>query len=91
MWTVLEHSGVAKTAKKLPREILEKYEFWKNVVMHSGPQGLRLIRGFNDEALKGNLKGYRSSRLNDQWRVIYQVDGTNVRVIVEKITPHVYR
>lgn len=40
--------------------------------MLSGPEGLRAINGFRDAALSGDWKGYRSSRLNEQWRVIYQ-------------------
>ncbi|TAN04900.1 MAG: type II toxin-antitoxin system mRNA interferase toxin, RelE/StbE family [Rhodanobacteraceae bacterium] len=35
---------------------------------------MRLIRGFRDEALSGDWKGHRSSRLNEQWRVIYSVE-----------------
>jgi len=40
--------------------------------MLSGPPGLRLIKGFNDEALSGKWDGHRSSRLGLQWRVIYR-------------------
>jgi toxin HigB-1 len=39
----------------------------------NSPMGLRLIKGFHDEALAGGWKGCRSSRLGDQWRVIYRV------------------
>ena len=91
MWEIYEHKSVTKKLSKLPLEILQRYEKWKDIVRISGPQGLRLIRGFNDEPLLGEWKGYRSSRLNIQYRVIYEVDGENVRVNVEKITPHDYR
>jgi addiction module RelE/StbE family toxin len=59
--------------------------------MMSGPSGLRGIKGFRDEALSGDWKGCRSSRLNEQWRVVYQVvtDALLVRVI--RVTPHDYR
>ena len=40
--------------------------------MLSGPPGLRLITGFNDEALSGEWKGHRSCRLGLQWRIIYR-------------------
>jgi hypothetical protein len=39
----------------------------------------------------GKLGGYRSSRLNLQWRVIYRIEADVVTVHVEKITPHMYR
>jgi hypothetical protein len=34
-----------------PLQVREKYEFWKSVVRNSGPEGLRTIKGFHDEAL----------------------------------------
>jgi addiction module RelE/StbE family toxin len=56
-----------------------------------GIYGLRAIRGFRDEGLKGRWKGYRSSRLSQQWRVIYQVDAEAVTVYVIDINAHDYR
>ena len=72
-------------------EILKRYEKWKDIAMLSGPQGLRAIRGFRDEALSGDLKGCRSSRLSEQWRVIYSVEADVVTVQVVRVTPHDYR
>jgi addiction module RelE/StbE family toxin len=63
----------------------------KKLAMLSGPQGLRAIKGFRDEALSGDWKGYRSSRLNEQWRVIYQVVADTLLVQVVRVTPHDYR
>jgi addiction module RelE/StbE family toxin len=57
----------------------------------SGPPGLLAIRGFRDEALLGEWKGHRSSRLNLQWRVIYRVEGDVFLVEVVQVTPHDYR
>lgn len=88
MWEVYEHKTVVKQLKRLPIEILKRYEKWKDIVRISGPQGLRQIRGFNDESLGGKWKGFRSSRLNKQYRVIYKVDGPKVLVRVEKVTSH---
>lgn len=76
---------------KIPMEILQRYEKWKDIVRLSGPDGLKLIRGFNDEALKGEWKGFRSSRLNQQYRVIYTIERDNVLVKVVEVTPHDYR
>ena len=57
----------------------------------SGPPGLRLIKGFHDEALAGEWKGHRSSRLGDQWRVIYRVVADELLFQVASLTAHDYR
>ena len=74
-----------------PREILVRYEKWKDIVSFSGPAGLRLIKGFRDESLHGQWAGHRSSRLGLQWRVIYRVEAQEVHVLVVSLTPHDYR
>jgi addiction module RelE/StbE family toxin len=74
-----------------PVEVQHRYEKWKDIVRMSGPQGLKLIKGFKDEALSGNWKGFRSSRLNIQYRVIYKVQKDQVLVEVERVSPHDYR
>ena len=91
MWEIYEHNRISKIIKKLLEEILKRYEKWKDVISISGPQGLKMIVGFHDEALKGKWKGYRSSRLNEQYRVIYTVNKNEIYVRVEEITPHDYR
>jgi len=50
-----------------------------------------LIKGFSDEALQGEWDGYRSSRLNQQYRVIYKIIANEVYVQVEQVSPHDYR
>lgn len=93
MWRIEEHRQVDKelSSGRVPIEILKRYEKWKDIAMLSGPQGLRTIKGFRDEALSGDWKGYRSSRLNEQWRVIYQVVAAALVVQVVRVTPHDYR
>ncbi len=59
--------------------------------MISGPQGLRLIKGFHDESLKGDRKGCRSSRMGDKYRVIYNVKASEIMVQVINLTAHDYR
>ena len=51
-------------------------------VAMSGQPGLRLIKGFCDEALSGQWAGHRFSRLGIQWRVIYRVEAAEVQVLV---------
>lgn len=91
MWEIYEHRNAAKQLDSLPADILKRYEKWKDVVRISGPQWLRAIRGFNDEPLRGEWKGHRSSRLNRQFRVIYRVDRERVFVEVVEVTAHDYR
>ena len=92
MWTIHEHRNVDKDLSgRVPMEILKRYEKWKDIASLSGPQGLRAIRGFHDEALVGKWKGYRSSRLNEQWRVIYRTVADALLVQVIRVTPHDYR
>ena len=91
MWQVLEHRRVDRQLTKAPREILKRYEKWKDVASLSGPPGVRLIKGFHDEALAGEWRGFRSSRLGLQWQVIYQVISNDFAFCVESITPHDYR
>jgi len=93
MWRIEEHRSVDKelSSRRVPLEILKRYEKWKDIVMLSGPQGLRLIKGFRDEALSGDWQGHRSSRLNEQWRVIYEVVADAILVRVVRVTPHDYR
>jgi len=91
MWRIEEHRRVDKEFTSAPREILKRYEKWKDIAMLSGPLGLRLIRGFNDEALSGKWDGHRSSRLGLQWRVIYRTVPDQQLFQVVSITPHDYR
>ena len=90
MWTVLESRKAAKQLDKTPRQIQEKYEFWRLILEHDGPSALRSIRGFRDEALRGERSGQRSSRLNKQWRVIYRIRANTVEVQVLEVNAHEY-
>lgn len=91
MWKVYEHKRIEKQLKSCSIEVLKKYEKWKDAVMISGPQGLLLIKGFSDEVLKGEWNGYRSSCLNQQYRVIYRIITDEVYVQIEQVSPHDYR
>jgi len=59
--------------------------------MLSGPPGLRVIKGFHDEALAGEWEGHRSSRLGIQYRIIYRVEAKEQLFQVVSITAHDYR
>ena len=91
MWRILEHRRVTRDLSKLPVEILKRYEKWKDIVQLSGPSGLRLIKGFRDEALRGEWEGHRSSRLGQQYRVIYLIEREEVVVKGVSLTAHDYK
>lgn len=91
MWRIEEHRRVDRQVIAAPQEILRRYEKWKDIAAISGPPGLRVIKGFHDEALRGKWAGFRSSRLGDQWRVIYRVIAGEMSIQVASITAHDYR
>ena len=91
MWEVYETRSAARQIDALPVEILKRFEKWKDVVRLSGPAGLRQIRGFKDEPLSGEWAGHRSSRLNQQYRVIYRIERNMLCVEVVKVSAHDYR
>ncbi|MBN1687959.1 MAG: type II toxin-antitoxin system mRNA interferase toxin, RelE/StbE family [Candidatus Omnitrophica bacterium] len=90
MWRIQEHKDIAKLCRKLPEHIVKKYEVWKNIVFRHGPGKLKEFPGLHDEALKGERKGKRSSRLSLQYHVVYTVRHDIVTVYVLEITPHRY-
>ena len=91
MWRIEEHRRVDKQVASIPKETLKRYEKWKDIAAISGSPGLRLIKGFHDEALSGVWQGYRSSRLGLQWRVIYRIIPKELLFQVASITVHDYR
>ena len=91
MWEIYEHRRVSKAISGAPLQVLKRYEKWKDIVRVSGPQGLRAIKGFHDEALRGKWRGHRSSRLGQQYRVIYQVEAQEIVVYVMELTAHDYQ
>ena len=97
MWRIFEGPKAWKSLARCPNEtrcpneILKRYEKWREILLISGPPGLRLIRGFNDEALKGGWFGYRSSRLGLQFRVIYRVVKDELWIEVVELNAHDYR
>ena len=91
MWEIYEHRRLTRKLTRLPGEILKRYEKWKDIVEVSGPEGLKLVKGFHDEALRGEWKGHRSSRLGLQYRVIYRIAAEQLTVLVLELTPHNYR
>jgi plasmid maintenance system killer protein len=91
MWEVYEHRRISARVSRLPVEIVKRYEKWKDIVRIAGPAGLRQIKGFHDEALRGEWREHRSSRLGLQYRVIYRFMAHRILVEVVDLTAHDYR
>ena len=91
MWEVFEHKRATRQLDQLPIDVLKRYEKWKDIVQISGPEGLRLIKAFHDEALKGKWRGHRSSRLSRQYREFYRVEKERVLIEVLRVSAHDYR
>jgi len=91
MWEIYEHHTLARKIPRIPVEVLKRYEKWKDIVVISGPEGLRHIKGFHDEALKGQWTGFRSSRLGLQYRLIYKIESRKLYVRVLDSNAHDYR
>lgn len=73
-----------KSLKKFPPELL-RIARRKILYIYDADQllDLKVPPGNKLEALKGDLKGYHSIRINDQWRVVFRWDGgaNDVQVI----------
>ena len=91
MWQVYERHSLVRKLSRIPVEVLKRYEKWKDIVEISGPDGLRLIKGFHDESLRGKWRGHRSSRLGLKYRLIYRIENKRLYVQVIDITAHDYK
>jgi len=90
MWEIYEHKRVSKQLISIPSDVLKRYEKWKDIVAISALQGLRKIIRLHDQSLSGKWKGHRSSRLNQQYRIIYKIEKDKILVQVVNITSHDY-
>ena len=91
-WRIVEDMRAKKAARNTPKQIRDKYEYWKALIEGSGPMSIRIhnVPSFKDHALIGNWKGYRSSYLSIQYRVIYSIDEGEGCIYVERLGPHNY-
>ncbi|MFA5787651.1 MAG: type II toxin-antitoxin system RelE/ParE family toxin [Actinomycetota bacterium] len=78
----LYHNRPTSRARRFPQDIVEivlvkmdRLNAAAAVLDLRSPPGNRL------ETLKGDLKGFRSVRVNDQWRLVFRWDGNNAHEI----------
>ena len=63
----------SKAARKLPQELHRKARRQLDLLNAvTRVEDLRVPPGNQLEALKGDLKGFHSIRINDQWRIIFR-------------------
>ena len=63
----------SKAARKLPQELHRKARRQLDLLNAvTQVEDLRVPPGNQLEALKGDLKGFHSIRINDQWRIIFR-------------------
>ena len=92
MWRVRETKAARKVLDKAPSIIKDHWDLWVSIVEQSGPRGLLAIRGYGDEALSGEWRGHRASRLTIHCRIIYRVHQEELEVRVARVTlGHDYR
>lgn len=72
---LIETDRAAET--KLPISVINSYRR-KVVVLRAAPdeRTLRNWKSLHYEQLKGDRKGLKSIRLNDQWRLVFELDNT---------------
>ena len=68
----------SKSARKLPAELRSKARRQLDLLNGAAQlEDLRVPPGNRLEALSGDLKGFHSVRINDQWRIIFRWQAGN--------------
>ena len=62
----------AKEFNKIPLYLQDKLQVWIDAVERNGLKAVKNDAKWDDEALKGDLKGLRSIRLNKGYRAVYE-------------------
>ena len=84
-------AGYADVPHKTAAQVADGISGVSSAHLLASQAGLRLIKGFRDEVLRGDWKGHRSSRLNQQYRVIYRTERDQLLVEVVEVNPHDYQ
>lgn len=72
--------------KKSNPAVYENFLAWQKVVAEQGLPGMRKIKGYEDEFIA--QFNCRSSRLNNKYRVLYNVDSNGKIKVLKVIDPH---
>ncbi|MBW2674050.1 MAG: type II toxin-antitoxin system RelE/ParE family toxin [Deltaproteobacteria bacterium] len=78
----LYHNRPTSRARRFPQDVIGPALVKMDIL--NGSAALRDLRsqpGNRLEVLKGDLKGYHSIRVNDQWRLIFRWKDSNVHEV----------
>ena len=78
----LFHGNASKATRRFPSDIRRVAR--RKLDMLNAAHELRDLRsppGNRLEALRGDLKGFHSIRVNDQWRVVFRWRGTDAEAV----------
>ena len=74
----LYHNRPTSRARRFPQDVVSLALVKLDMLNGSAAVlDLRSPPGNRLEALKGDLKGFRSTRVNDQWRLVFRWEGNN--------------
>lgn len=88
------HRKAYKEYLKAPSIVKQAVEEWLISLKTIGVELTRIQggKGLHDEPLKGQRLGQRSIRLNRSWRLIYEVEQGEVKIVkIVSVTKHDYR
>jgi plasmid maintenance system killer protein len=89
--TQVDIRAVEKDLLKTPKALVVKFQKWIDDIEKYGLDEVRKVRGWHDHSLKGDRAGERAIYLNKQWRAVYVIDGTRVKIVrVIEVHPHAY-
>ncbi len=87
---VVDESRILKTLNKIDKPIRAAYSAWKGIVTNHGLRGLRNVKGFHLEKLKGKRRGQYSCRFNRGYRIFFKQIDINLMIEVLEINKHEY-
>lgn len=78
----LYHNWPTSRARRFPRDIIDLSLVKLDLINGAASVlDLRSPPGNRLEALRGDLKGYHSIRVNEQWRLVFRWEGNNAHEV----------
>lgn len=78
----LYHNRPTSRARRFPRDIIDLSLVKLDLINGAASVlDLRSPPGNRLEALRGDLKGYHSIRVNEQWRLVFRWEGNNAHEV----------
>ena len=78
----LYHNRPTSRARRFPPDIVDLVLIKMDTLNGAAAvRDLRSLPGNRLEALKGDLKGYHSIRVNERWRLVFRWEGNNAHAV----------